>query len=1197
MYSQDDENEILKIDKYLFLNDKVELEKTAFSDLFSKYKISGNGMDIPNYLSYIKKDVFYPIEDHLIEGNIKVQMILNVLTYVGNYGEENYREDNTYLHSITKLITWSTDLNEWYDKEVTDHILESFSSYEGKGSGWKFMGIQNLEMLVTKVKHFGGCSYIELPLEIKNKKACVNVQNNNQECFRFSILAALHYDEIKDNLKRPSSYTKWLNDLNFNGIDFPVDLKDIDKFENQNPYRINVLGYENKELYPLRISNKLSANELTINLLLINDKNKEIKNEKINNHYVWIKDLSKLLSKQISKDRCKKYICIRCFNYFKLESAFKKHEEICKNIDFIKTLVPKPGTFIEFKNYKKMIKVPFVIYADFETINKKKYQCNYCSELFDNFSKIEDHDCKKKNNEIIKTKKYQELVPCGFSFYVHSVIPEIKFPVELYRGPDAAKVFCKKIQEYTREIYKIYKSCNKKIEITEDQIKKFNSATECYICKKVFSCNNDKVRGHCHLTGKYRGPAHNNCNLNLKEKVNFIPTFFHNLAGFDGHLFIRELAESDGIIECLAKNKEDYISFTKKVKVDENVVKDDDKTGNLKYNPVYFNLRFLDSFKFMSSSLDSLSKNLSDFPICHNNELQDRHLRKGIYPYDYMDLFNRFEEIENPPKHAYYSILNDQEITDEDYEHSIKIWKEDQIKNLGEYHDLYLKIDVLLLAEIFENFRNVCLKHYELDPAHYYTSPGLSWDALLKFSKQKLELLSDINTIQFIESGIRGGVSMISYRHSIANNKYMMKNYDPDKEIKSINYLDANNLYGWAMCEPLPVGNFKMYDDKTTNFEKIIERLQNWKSISKKGYIIELDLEYPKELHDLHNSYPLAPEKIKVNKVDKLIPNLYDKKNYICHIKNLQLYVDLGLKIKKIHRILEFDQKPWMKGYIEFNTELRKKATNAFEKDFFKLMNNSVFGKTMENIKNRVDIKLVNNRKKAIELTRKLNYNSWTWFSENLVAIHMNRIKLYFNKPIYIGMSILDISKTLIFEFHYKYMIPKFKENQQLLFTDTDSLCYEIKNVDFYKEIKSDINSRFDTSDLDKNNKFGFPQVNKKVLGLMKDEFGGKIALEFVGLRSKMYCLLIDNDDNEIKKAKGVKKNIIKKEIKIQDYRNALKNINCNKKMNLIRSYEHNVYCETLNKLALSGQDDKRIINGINTYSYGHYKLFDDKND
>ena len=275
------------------------------------------------------------------------------------------------------------------------------------------MGIQYLEMLVTKVKHFGGSSYIDLPSEIKNKKACVNVQNNNQECFKFSILAALHYDEIQKDHFRHSKYIKWLNDLNFDGIDFPVDLKDIDKFENQNPYRINVLGYENKEIYPLRISNKLS-DEITINLLLINDKNEEIKNEKlsealrslrakpgqsqdkINNHYVWIKDLSKLLSKQISNYNGKRFICIRCFKYFTFESTFKKHEEICKNIDFIKTLVPKPETFIEFKNYKKMIKVPFVIYADFETINKKKYQCNYCSELFDNPTKIENHNCIKK---------------------------------------------------------------------------------------------------------------------------------------------------------------------------------------------------------------------------------------------------------------------------------------------------------------------------------------------------------------------------------------------------------------------------------------------------------------------------------------------------------------------------------------------------------------------------------------------------------------------------------------------------------------------------------------------------------------------------------------------------------------------------------------------------------------------------------
>ena len=517
-------------------------------------------MDIPNYLSYVKNIVFKLIENYLIKSNIKIQLILNVLTSVRDYGEENYREDNTYLHSITKLITQSNNLNEIYE-EITDHILESFSSYEGRGSGWKFMGVQYLEILITKVKHFGGNSYIELPLEIKNKKACVNVQNNNHECFKYSIIVALHYQEIKEHPERPSIYNKWENELNFNGIDFPVDLKDINKFENQNPYKMNVLGYENKEIYPLRISNKIT-NDLTINLLLINDDRiqyDEKNSEETNYHYVWIKDLSKLLSNQISKNKCKKYICIRCFNCFRLESAYKKHEKICKNIDFIKTVVTKPETFIEFKNYKNMIKVPFVIYADFETINKKKYQYNYCSEIFDN--EIFKCNC-KRNNEINKTRKYHELVPCGFSFYVHSIVSEIKFPIELYRGPDAAKVFCKKIQEYIKDIYYLIKKTNKKIEMTEKEQEEFNSATECYICKKEL--NNVIVRDHCHLTGKYRSPAHNKCNLNLKDKVNFIPIFFHNLSGFDSHLFIRELAEFEGSIECLAKNKEDYISFTKK---------------------------------------------------------------------------------------------------------------------------------------------------------------------------------------------------------------------------------------------------------------------------------------------------------------------------------------------------------------------------------------------------------------------------------------------------------------------------------------------------------------------------------------------------------------------------------------------------------------------------------------------------------
>ena len=197
---------------------------------------------------------------------------------------------------------------------------------------------------------------------------------------------------------------------------------------------------------------------------------------------------------------------------------------------------------------------------------------------------------------------------------------------------------------------------------------------------------------------------------------------------------------------------------------------------------------------------------------------------------------------------------------------------------MGEYHDIYLKSDVLLLADVFEEFRNVCMEHYSLDPAWYYTSPGLSWDALLKHSKIKLELLSDVDMLLMFEKGIRGRISMIPNRFGKANNKYMEEKFDSQSPSKYLAYLDANNLYGWVMMKPLPVGDFKWMGGK---------EFENWRNMP---CILEVDLEYPKELHDLHNDYPLAPERLKIGNVEKLIPNLWDKKKYIVHHKNLKLY-------------------------------------------------------------------------------------------------------------------------------------------------------------------------------------------------------------------------------------------------------------------------------------------------------------------
>ena len=271
--------------------------------------------------------------------------------------------------------------------------------------------------------------------------------------------------------------------------------------------------------------------------------------------------------------------------------------------------------------------------------------------------------------------------------------------------------------------------------------------------------------------------------------------------------------------------------------------------------------------------------------------------------------------------------------------------------------------------------------------------------------------------------------------------------------------------------------------------------------------VLEVDLEYPVELHDEHNEYPLAPEGVKVNGTRKLIPHLGGRKNYVVHHEALRQLLKYGLRITKIHRGIKFRESDFLSRYITSNTKSRTAAKNEFEKDFYKLANNSVFGKTMENVRERSKIRIVNGLEedKVLAYIAKPNYKGAFQFEEsNLVSVNMGESTVILNKPIYLGQSILDLSKTLMYDFHYDYVKPKYGDNARLLFTDTDSLCYEIKTENFYEDIADDVPAKFDTSNYPKNHPIA--GHNKKVLGMMKDEAGGNIITEFVGLRSKLYA-------------------------------------------------------------------------------------------
>ena len=477
------------------------------------------------------------------------------------------------------------------------------------------------------------------------------------------------------------------------------------------------------------------------------------------------------------------------------------------------------------------------------------------------------------------------------------------------------------------------------------------------------------------------------------------------------------------------------------------------------------------------------------------------------------------------------------------------------------------------------------MENYGLDPAHFYTAPGLAWKACLKKTGIRLELLLDPDMLLMFERGIRGGITQSVHWWAAANNPYMDE-YDSSKPTKYLQYLDANNLYGWAMSQPLPTGGFRWVKCEG-NPNRLVEEIASKKDL---GYLLEVDVSYPKELHDLHNDLPFMCTKMKINGVEKLIPNLYYKHKYIVHIRALKQALDHGLVLEHIHRCIEFKQSPWMKEYIDFNTRIRTSAKNDFEKDFYKLMNNSVFGKTMENIRHHRDIKLVNNERDYLKTVMRPNFKSGTLLGPDLMGCEMGKIKVVMNKPVYLGQAIFDLSKLIRYEFHYDYMLPKYGDNIKLSYVDTDSFMYDIETEDFYKDIAEDVEARFDTS--------GYcvrplpVGKNKKVIGLMKDELGGQIMKEFIALRPKMYSYRVGN--SEPKKCKGIKKCVVKKTITFEDYKRCLfEGRNVHRSQLLFRSNKHEVKTLEVNKLALNSQDDKRIsMDGIASYVIGHHRVW-----
>ena len=674
------------------------------------------------------------------------------------------------------------DDNDDIIEELFKSLLQKYEENlqnKMRGSDFEFDGVNFLYYDFNEMSLNRGGSYIDSPKWLKDNKSTINPKTNDDKCFQYAVTLALNLDNIGNNPERISKVKPCIDQYNWKDIDFPSTSKDWRKFELNNEVASNVL-YVPHNTRKIQVAYK-SKNNLTCNkqviLLMITDGEKW--------HYLTVKNLPRLL-RRVTSTHKEDFYCLNCFHSYRTRNKLESHKKICENHDYCNVEMPtKSNNIIKYNQGEKSIKLPFVIYTHLECLLEKMSTC-------------------QNNPNESSTTEINKHIPSGYSSFTHCSFDQSKNKLDYYRGKNCMKKFYKDLRTHA---IKIINHEKKMIPLTTEE-KIYNEQEICYICKKEFDEKNYKVRDHCHYTGKYRGAAHNICILRYKIPKE-IPVVFHNESTYDYHFIIKELVkEFVSNFECLGENTEKYITFSVPIK----------KKIENKDIEITYKIKFIDSYRFMAISLSKLIDNLSegihndkcvDCKSCldyiktknerlilkcfnceqyykkkFNKELiksfastyefcnKDLNkfillLRKGVYPYEYMDNWERFNETSLPNKESFYSNLNMENIEDIDYTHGNNVFKIFELKNL------YVQRDTLLLADVFENSRNKCLEVYELDPAHFLSLPGLAWQECLKKTNVELELLTDYDMLLMVEEGIRGGLCHSIHRYAKANNKYM----------------------------------------------------------------------------------------------------------------------------------------------------------------------------------------------------------------------------------------------------------------------------------------------------------------------------------------------------------------------------------------------------------------------------------------
>lgn len=1146
----------------------------------------------------------YPNREYF-RGNIQVTVTMIKYDEIGTV---KVRENFHFQTNLSPFSIEQESFSSWLSEQI-EKLAQRISQFSTRGSNWIVENLSQINFKVLAIAaRSGGCTTpFQLPRSLELKHAVINIKSENDECFLYAVVCALHFSDLQStpNLQHKRHYIKWLHEVNMENIQYPVSLSSMKRFERNNPtIKLNIHLWDEHRSQPLYNTASTVHRANVVNLLLVRDKQTN------RSHFCPIRNLQRLLNMQGGDtSRQAHQICDRCYRLFDRRSKhlFKCHRQFCLQNKPQLEKMPKNPT-LKFDSFHARLSPAFSVYADIEA-------------CIDNSTGV--HIPAMVGVYVVPNPS---LKVESLDRSLQALLPPTK--VTIFSGETCVQDFLEFINALVKNIYTLDRNSfifRQKKRLSYVEVQKFVLTRNCYICNHEFNDEDDakftKVQDHDHYTGLYRGAACQACNTKLRMKRSFLPVFFHNLRGYDMHHLCKY---GFGLFPSwtfspIPTTREKYLALTAQIKIDSHPVSGKD---------INFCVKFLDSFQFLPTSLAKLASALpsfqhvlnlpSEYPLVTDDIIS----RKGVYPYEYFNSLDRLTEAQLPPQKEFYDSLSEQHVTDEEYAYAQTAWTAFQCTTFGDYTQRYLELDIYLLADIFEQYRKTCFEVDGLDPTHFFTSPGYSFTAALKQTNEEIDLLHEPEMYELFERGVRGGMCFTNKHFIRANNPYMGKEFDPTEPTKWLLYIDENNLYGSALSQRLPHSNFQWIDQETLQTwttDTILQFDEN----ADIGYLCEVDLEYPASLHDYTSDLPFAPERrqpdwnqfppymrqfwkeicaqreqtfsINYTSSNKLLLTVEDKQHYVVHYVLLKYYLQKGLILRKIHRVIQFTQKKWLEPFISTNTTKRSQAHTDFEKDYYKLRSNSVFGKTMENVRQRQSYRLVNTPERLYQVTADLRAQSCDIFSENLVGIKLFKTEILLDKPVYVGQAVLDYSKLAMYQLYYDFIKPHSKFiSTYVAGGDTDSLFLELTTeptVDLYADILPEmLGVCFDSSNYSPNH-FLYDTSCKAKLGFFKDESCGHLITEYILLKPKMYSILTQAS-KPIQKAKGIARAALRS-VTHEDYRNAWQSqaeSACT--YNILQSTLHTVTTTKIIKRALSLWEDKRAwIDCNESLPYGHYTL------